>query len=180
MVLTRAMYRQQVIDAALITPGVVSQIASNMDSTADLGALFVLVNEPRYRYEMEPIAAIERQKRELRLAQELELRLAKEREERSLAVIKGISDRVMGANTGSMKSVERADRVVELYTFIGENMHLIDTTSFDNRMVLEVCQTQGFILIDSMRANVETFDPEYRVYFENKICDALEQVDRFY
>jgi len=168
MVLTRAMYRQQVIYAALTTPGVVSHIASKLDTSADLGALFVLVNDPRYQFEMEPIAAIERQKRELRLAQE-----------RSLAVIKGISDRVMGANTGPTKAVERADRVVELYTFIGENVHLIDTTS-DCRIVLEVCLSQGFILIDSMRANVETFDPEYRVYFENKIGDALEQIDRFY
>lgn len=98
MVLTRAMCRQlqfakQIAEeyakapakvAALTTPGVVSHIASKLDSAADLGALFRLVNDPCYRYELEPIAVREREKRERRLAEERQRDLITELYNRSI------------------------------------------------------------------------------------------------
>ena len=177
MVLTRAMYRQQQIAeeyakapakvAALTTPGVVSHIASKLDSATDLGALFRLVNDPCYRYELEPIAAREREKRERRLA-----------EERQQGLINELCERVVLMNTPPLMAVKRSVLIVDMYVHLRDHLDLIDTTNDRVRIVLENFRSKGRSLIEDMQANPD-FDPEYRVYFENKMSAIVNQIACF-
>ena len=174
MVLTRAMhYQKQIAEeyakaptkvAALTTPGVVSHIASKLDSTADLGALFVLVNEPRYRYELEPIAARKRQERERRLA-----------EERQQGVIDELCERAVFMNITPMMAVKRSVLIVDLYVYLHDHLDLIDTTNDRMLFALETFRSKGRSLIEDMQGNTD-FDPEYRMYFENKMSAILNQI----
>lgn len=167
MVLTRAMYRQQVIDTVLTTPGVVSHIASKLDSTADLGALFVLVNDRNYRYELEPIAMRKRQERERRLA-----------EERQQGVINELCERALLSSTAPLMAVKRSTLIVDLYVYLHDHLDLIDTTNDRMRFVLENFRSKGRSLIEDMQGNPD-FDPEYRVYFENKMSAIVNHIACF-
>ena len=171
------MYRQQQIAeeyakaptkvAALTTPGVVSHIASKLDSTADLGALFRLVNDPCYRYELEPIAARKREERERRLF-----------EERQQGLLKELRDRAVLMSNIPLRAVKRSDLIVDLYVHLHDHLDLIDTTNDRVRIVLENFRSKGRSLIEDMQANPD-FDPEYRVYFENKMSAIVNQIACF-
>ena len=181
MVLTRAMCRQlqfakQIAEeyakapakvAALTTPGVVSHIASKLDSATDLGALFRLVNDPCYRYELEPIAAREREKRERRLA-----------EERQQGLINELCERVVLMNTPPLMAVKRSVLIVDMYVHLRDHLDLIDTTNDRMRFVLENFRSKGRSLIEEMQGNPD-FDEEYRVHFVNKMSEIVNSIACF-
>lgn len=174
MVLTRAMYYQQQIAeecakaqtkvAALTTPGVVSHIASKMDSTADLGALFMLVNDRNYRYELEPFAERKREERERRIAKE-----------RQQGVIDELRERAVLMNITPMMAVKRSTLIVDMYVYLYDHLDLIDTTNDGMRFVLGTFRSKGLSLIENMQGNPD-FDPEFRVYFENKMSAIVNHI----
>ena len=181
MVLTRAMCHQLQFDqqiaeeyakapakvAALTTPGVVSHIASRLDSTADLGALFRLVNDPCYRYELEPLAVRERERRERRLAEERQRDLITELRNRSIILY-----------TPPLRAVKRSVLIVDMYVHLQDHLDLIDTTNDVMRFVLENFRSKGRSLIEEMQGNPD-FDAEYRVYFVNKMSAVVNSIECF-
>lgn len=159
--------KNQLLVTALTTPGVVSHIAAKLDSTADLGALFVLLNDPYYRYELEPIAAQERQKRERRLA--------KEREE---TLINELFYRITVLNK-SQRALTKVDLAIDMYVHLHENIHLFDTTNDRIRNLFNTFKSTGIRILEDVRYNIHSLDPEYRVYVDNKLSAIVNCIACF-
>jgi len=148
--MSRALVAQRKTDI-LTTPGIISKILVNLTDVTDVKNVYSLVNDTRYRHEIEPYLRCRQ------ITKKWQQLFDKERSAKS--------------------QIESTMCMLQLYDWIHDTVHLFWTFGpISKKRMLKHTLKSAVRLRRQMKYDNLDFDNEFRVYFKNKMRRVITRV----